>query len=363
MSSIIRRTFVVATGIAALGAASLAGAAGITGDAIEKLRNRAEERAQSEPQRAPQPRRRRRGRNLRQYRRSVRQHPHRRNHARTSATSRLAAFRARPRAGTSRPGTGQSRQLGNRDGNREATAIRVARHRSQPRPRSGWWQLSRNLRGNDPGRGSDGRGDNRGDRDDRNGTWRGDYRAPRVVQRLPRGYRNYNWNGRPYYHLRWQLVSPVRQQLPLDRCALWVVRVALPGYSQQLLVSAARATTTPTTPTICTNPHVAAMWSRRSPYDDERDDDYADDGALDEELYIYPARGQSEQQQADDRYECHRWAVGETDYDPIDDEYRAASCVRNTAGDDGLPHRPRLQRALDQRDVRVSATQALVSSR
>ncbi len=33
-------------------------------------------------------------------------------------------------------------------------------------------------------------------------------------------------------------------------------------------------------------------------------------------LYSYPTRGQSEEQQADDRYTCHRWAVGQTGYDP-----------------------------------------------
>jgi len=35
-----------------------------------------------------------------------------------------------------------------------------------------------------------------------------------------------------------------------------------------------------------------------------------------EKDYIYPRQGQSEQQQATDRYECHRWAVGQTGYDP-----------------------------------------------
>ncbi|MBN1548459.1 MAG: hypothetical protein JW902_17550, partial [Syntrophaceae bacterium] len=33
-------------------------------------------------------------------------------------------------------------------------------------------------------------------------------------------------------------------------------------------------------------------------------------------LYSYPTRGQSEKQQADDRYACHRWAVDQTGYDP-----------------------------------------------
>jgi len=35
-----------------------------------------------------------------------------------------------------------------------------------------------------------------------------------------------------------------------------------------------------------------------------------------EQLFVYPRQGQSEQQQAADRYECHRWAVSQTGYDP-----------------------------------------------
>ena len=35
-----------------------------------------------------------------------------------------------------------------------------------------------------------------------------------------------------------------------------------------------------------------------------------------DELFIYPKQGQSEQKQADDRYECHRWSVKQTNYDP-----------------------------------------------
>lgn len=32
--------------------------------------------------------------------------------------------------------------------------------------------------------------------------------------------------------------------------------------------------------------------------------------------YVYPRNGQSAQQQASDEYECHRWAVGQTGFDP-----------------------------------------------
>ena len=35
-----------------------------------------------------------------------------------------------------------------------------------------------------------------------------------------------------------------------------------------------------------------------------------------DQLFIYPKQGQSEEQQAKDRYECHRWAVEQTAFDP-----------------------------------------------
>jgi uncharacterized protein YcfJ len=40
--------------------------------------------------------------------------------------------------------------------------------------------------------------------------------------------------------------------------------------------------------------------------------------ALAQDMYVYPAKGQSEQQLSTDRYECHRWAVTETGFDPTD---------------------------------------------
>jgi len=41
---------------------------------------------------------------------------------------------------------------------------------------------------------------------------------------------------------------------------------------------------------------------------------------LSEQLFAYPKKGQSEQQQADDRYACHRWGVDQTGYDPTKPE-------------------------------------------
>lgn len=43
-------------------------------------------------------------------------------------------------------------------------------------------------------------------------------------------------------------------------------------------------------------------------------DDAGDSGSA--SIYVYPRNGQSEQQTADDRYECHQWAVSQTGFDP-----------------------------------------------
>jgi len=34
------------------------------------------------------------------------------------------------------------------------------------------------------------------------------------------------------------------------------------------------------------------------------------------ELIAYPKNGQSEEQQGNDKFECHRWAAGQTGFDP-----------------------------------------------
>ncbi|SEA85220.1 hypothetical protein SAMN05660420_03412 [Desulfuromusa kysingii] len=38
--------------------------------------------------------------------------------------------------------------------------------------------------------------------------------------------------------------------------------------------------------------------------------------AVPSKLFVYPKQGQSAQQQATDRYECHSWAKGQTGFDP-----------------------------------------------
>lgn len=42
----------------------------------------------------------------------------------------------------------------------------------------------------------------------------------------------------------------------------------------------------------------------------------SEQAAVPDQLYVYPKKGQSEQQQATDRYQCHRWAGDQTGFDP-----------------------------------------------
>jgi hypothetical protein len=45
------------------------------------------------------------------------------------------------------------------------------------------------------------------------------------------------------------------------------------------------------------------------------------------EVYAYPKSGQSDEQQSTDRYECHKWAVAQSGFDPT----QTSSGTGNTA--------------------------------
>ncbi len=52
---------------------------------------------------------------------------------------------------------------------------------------------------------------------------------------------------------------------------------------------------------------------------DSDEDEVAD--ITDDKIFVYPSKGQSQAQQDHDRYECHKWGVEQTDYDPIQPPY------------------------------------------
>src|SRR5713101_8155579 len=57
------------------------------------------------------------------------------------------------------------------------------------------------------------------------------------------------------------------------------------------------------------------------------------------DIYIYPAKGQSQAQQDKDRYECHSWAVQQTGFDPSKPQtYAAGNSDTSQAYKPSQPH-------------------------
>ena len=72
-------------------------------------------------------------------------------------------------------------------------------------------------------------------------------------------------------------------------------------------------------------PFYTTVWFAGAPYYYANDTYYVSGGdqgyqvvepPAEEDLFIYPQSGQSPEQQADDRYECHKWASGQSGFDP-----------------------------------------------
>lgn len=72
--------------------------------------------------------------------------------------------------------------------------------------------------------------------------------------------------------------------------------------------------------------------------------------AAEDRLFIYPMKGQSEQQQANDRYECHRWAVGQTGFDPTQPP---ADATPSELGPKRADYRRAMKACLDARGYSV----------
>lgn len=71
---------------------------------------------------------------------------------------------------------------------------------------------------------------------------------------------------------------------------------------------------------------------------------------LAEQLYIYPMKGQSEQQQANDRYACHAWAVKQTTFDP---SQPPANMTQSELNDLRLEYRRAIRACLEGRGYSV----------
>lgn len=208
------------------------------------------------------------------------------------------------------------------NGNRNGDGDRERGPGSNPTPNQGQGS-SRDLRddldrlygnrGSDRDRDHDGNHGGNGNHDGHN------HRPPRVVERLPPGYRNYYWNDSHYYVYGGHWYRPYGSSFITVGIPFGLFVATLPGLYTSTWVDGTRYYYADSTYYVY-EPVRRGYVVTRSPYGDDEndyDEDYGDD------LYIYPARGQSEQLQADDRYQCHRWAADQSHYDPLDDEYNS----------------------------------------
>lgn len=268
MNSNIRKTLVLVTSIGAFAAASAA-FAGVSGKALDQFKDRGDSQQQSQPaQAAPQADR----------------------GPRPAQAQGQRDRGAAPQRGHFRGSQGQQAQVG-----------------AQP-----------NRSGFPPNRGGD-----RSDaaRHGNNSNYYNGNNRPRVVQQLPRGYRNYNWNGRPYYNYGGSWYQPYGGSYISIGVPYGLFVSTLPGYSSSFWYGNSRYYYYDDTYYMY-EPARRGYVVTRSPYNDDPVES-SDQPALDDDLYIYPAKGQSEQQQSDDRYDCHKWAADETHYDPTSDTYKS----------------------------------------
>ena len=55
--------------------------------------------------------------------------------------------------------------------------------------------------------------------------------------------------------------------------------------------------------------------------------------AVNAQMYVYPAKGQSKEQQSKDEYSCHQWAVQQTGFDPTKSQQAAQTQSSGSSGD------------------------------
>jgi hypothetical protein len=149
----------------------------------------------------------------------------------------------------------------------------------------------------------------------------------RIVPRLPEGYRQYAWGGTSYYHHGGHWYRPYGSSFVIVGAPYGLYMPYLPSYYSTFWYGGSRYYFADDTYYLY-EPERHGYVVTRSPYNDDLDDEDVGDSdgdraPADHELFVYPTRGQSERQQADDRYECHRWAVDQAHYDPTDAPYRA----------------------------------------
>jgi hypothetical protein len=135
------------------------------------------------------------------------------------------------------------------------------------------------------------------------------------VRFLPEGYRPYYLGGRPFYFVGGVWYAPGGPGFLVVRAPIGLVISVLPPYYSTVWFAGA--------PYYYAN-DVYYTWNPgQNGYvvvdpPANADQPSAPPASSIENLIIYPKNGQTAEQQAADRYECHRWAKSQTGFDPTE---------------------------------------------
>jgi hypothetical protein len=134
-----------------------------------------------------------------------------------------------------------------------------------------------------------------------------------VAPMLPLGYHSVRYRGSPYYYSRGAWYRPYGPRYVVVAPPIGIGVGFLPPYYTRVWFGG--------TPYYYADDTYYTWRPERREYvvtgrpsGAARVDDGAGEGSA--EIFVYPKNGQSEEQQATDRYECHAWAAGKTGFDP-----------------------------------------------
>jgi hypothetical protein len=135
-----------------------------------------------------------------------------------------------------------------------------------------------------------------------------------VAPLLPQGYRSVRYRGSPYYYSRGAWYRPYGPRFLVVAPPIGIGIGFLPPYYTRVWYGGM--------PYYYADDTYYSWRPERREYvvtdppagEPSRVDDDATQGS--DEIFVYPKNGQTEEQQATDRYECHAWAVQKTGFDP-----------------------------------------------
>lgn len=141
------------------------------------------------------------------------------------------------------------------------------------------------------------------------------YSYPRhgyAAHRLPHGYHTVHHHGSPYYYHGGSWYRPYGARFVVVAPPYGIGVSVLPPYYSTLWYGGSPYY-------YADSVYYAYRPERREyvvtePPPEARPEPQPDKGS--DEIFVYPREGQSEEQQATDRYECHRWAADRTGFDP-----------------------------------------------